>query len=164
MHFSEAMNFDEEGVDYSKQVNITIPDIMYTYNISYIDNKTLLLEFDYKETVEDKTATLSFNTSGYYFSSVEGARMESYKAVVFLDDFIYYTDGEKMYVKVCYYICYAGCLIGILCCYHLFVGNSLIRFWNWFLYLQFFNIIVFFNMKLPWNMLRFAQALQFTNF
>ena len=61
--------------------------------------------------------------------------MESYKAVVFLDDFIYYTDNEKTFVKVCYWVTYAGVFIGVACFYHLFVGNSLIKFWNWFLYL-----------------------------
>ena len=97
--FSEVMWFEEPGVDYNKQVNITIANISFKYNISMVDNTTLFLKFQFLENVEDKQALIYFNDDGYYFSSREGAMMESYKAIVELDDFIYYTDSGKIKYK-----------------------------------------------------------------
>lgn len=43
--FSEVMWFEEPGVDYNAQVNITIANISFKYNLSMVDNQTLFLKF-----------------------------------------------------------------------------------------------------------------------
>ena len=86
------MHFEEAGVDYTAKVTIEIPDITFTYNISMIDRTSLKLRFKFSEDVVDKTAVLRFIDDGYYFSSLEGAKLDSNKAIVKINDFIFYTD------------------------------------------------------------------------
>lgn len=61
--------------------------------------------------------------------------MESYKAIVDLDDFIYYTDGEKALVNAAISVNKLGCVVSLFAFIFLFYGNSLILLWNYFMYL-----------------------------
>jgi hypothetical protein len=100
-----------------------------------IDRKTLRCKLTYHTDVDDKKATFDFATDGYYFSSRKNARMVTYRALVNLDNFIYYSPAEKGLVKACAWLSYVWGIISLLVFVYLFRGNSLVKIWNFYIYL-----------------------------
>jgi len=163
MNFPEIIGFPSIGFEWKKYVDVKIEGIAFTYDVVYLSDRILGVKMIFQEHVDAKFVEIRFNNESIFSNYDDNFPLESRLVTIQLKDFTFYTNLELNVMLFCNFLTYLTVALGGIFFVNLFIGSSLVKVWNYFMYLQILNSLIYLNFNLPRNMVEYFGALDFMN-